>query len=391
MLQTLETCRETWNFLLNQRKMGREKNRREQYHSIYEQKQKLPYLRDAYSHVLQNVADRLDKSYKSFFKGNTRYPRFKRYGCYNSFTYPDAYNGSVKLGSALRKTKLYLSMVGYVRVIVHRDVPPGEKDRDRTTREIFGLKTCTIKNESDKWFAILTYNTRKAPPLTIEKPERPVGIDLGLINAIATSDCHKIPPLRPLRQNEKRLKRLQRSLSRKKKGSKNREKARLLVSRLHWSIGMQRANFVHTVTRRIVDLYDFLALEDLRIRNMLKNHALARALSDVALGKIRDCIAYKAERQGKKVVYVPPQYTSTTCSRCGLRKRSMPLSVRTFKCERCSLETDRDFNSGSQILRRGLEQVGLDWPELKPMEIGVQNFGSQPIEEVGSSEVHRGA
>ncbi|HVH15066.1 MAG TPA: transposase [Candidatus Angelobacter sp.] len=233
------------------------KNSREQYHSIYEQKQKLPYLRDAYSHVLQNVADRLDKSYKAFFKGNARYPRFKRHSCYNSFTYPDAYNGSVKLGSALRKTKLYLSMLGYVRVIVHRDVPTGEKDRDRTTREIFGPKTCTIKNESDKWFAILTYNTRKTPPVTIEKPERLVGIDLGLINAIATSDCHKIPPLRPLRQNEKRLKRLQRSLSRKKKGSKNREKARLLVSRLYWSIGMQRANSVHTVTRRIVDLHDF--------------------------------------------------------------------------------------------------------------------------------------
>ena len=142
MVDTLESCRKTWNYLLWKRKQSKT-SKFEQDHYIYEQKQKYPYLYRVYSHVLQNVSDRLDKSFRSFFKGLSRYPKFKSFGRYDSFTYPDAYNGSVKLGSALKKTKLYLSKIGYVPVVVHRNIPTGKN------------KTCTIKRESDKWFAVL--------------------------------------------------------------------------------------------------------------------------------------------------------------------------------------------------------------------------------------------
>jgi len=347
MESTLETCRRTWNFLLNQRKERREKSREEQYHSIFEQKQKNPYLKAVYSHVSQNVADRLDKSFKAFFKGIARYPRFKAFGRYDSFTYPDAYNGSVKLGSALRKTKVYLSKIGYVSVVVHRDTPNGVN------------KTCTIKRESGKWFAVFVYDTKKEIPKMIDVPKRPIGIDVGLLSVVATSDGKTVEPLKPLKKNLKKLARLQRSLSRKKKGSQNRRKARAKVSALHWKIGMQRRDFWHKLTSKIADKYDFVVVEDLQIQNMLKNHSLARSISDAGWNIGLSMLPYKLERKGKRFVKVSPNHTSTDCSRCGFRME-MPLSVRTFCCERCNLKMDRDVNSAIGILKRGFEQVGLD-------------------------------
>jgi putative transposase len=399
MESTLETCRRTWNFLLNQRQERREKNRKEQYHSIFEQKQKNPYLKAVYSHVSQNVADRLDKSFKAFFKSIARYPKFKSFGRYDSFTYPDAYNGSVKLGSALRKTKLYLSKIGYVSVVVHRDIPSGVN------------KTCTIKRESGKWFAIFTFDTKKEIPKTVDMPKRPVGIDLGLLSVAVTSDGKTVEPLKPLKKNLKKLARLQRSLSRKKKGSQNRRKAREKVSALHWRIGMQRRDALHKLSRSLVRSYDFFVLEDLNIKGMLNNHSLARSISDAGWNQLVQMISYKASREGKQVVSVSPNHTSTDCSRCGFRME-MPLFVRTFHCERCNFEMDRDVNAAIGVLNRGLEQVGLERPELKtveteplvgrgssnpnigspPISIGKSMaIGSQPVEEVGSPEVYRGA
>ena len=374
MESTLESCRKTWNFLLNQRKDRKEKNRKEQYHSIYEQKQKNLYLQKVYSHVLQNVADRLDKSFRSFFKGIARMPKFKKFGCYSSFTYPDAYNGSIKLGSSLRKTKLYLSNIGYVSVNVHREHPSGEIKRDAKGRIFEGLKRCTVKREADKWFAALEYQVPDVKPFYVQ-PLSPVGIDL------ATSHGERFVPPKPLQKNLKRLKHLQRSLSRKNKGSKNRQRARLRVSRLHWKIGMQRRDAWHKLTATLANKYDFFSIEDLQISNMLRNHTLARSISDAGWGMGMKMLQYKAERKSHRLVKVSPQYTSTVCSHCGLRKKSMPLSVRVFACERCNQETDRDTNA-SQVV----EKIGVDYAKSKPVESGVQSFGTQPLKEAGILE-----
>jgi putative transposase len=381
--ESLETCRKTWNFLLRQRKERRENSRREQYHSVFVRKQKNPSLQSVYSHVLQNVADRLDKSFRSFFKGIARYPRFKSFGHYDSFTYPDAYNGSVKLGTSTRKTKIYLSKIGYVPVVVHRDVSVGKNKR------------ATVKREGEKWFVVLEYQVSDVPEPKVVAPKSPVGIDLGLLNIVATSNGETFKPLAPLKKNLKRLRRLQQSLSRKKKGSKNRRKAVQQVSRLHWRIGMMRRDFLHKLSRSIVNAHDFFALEDLNIKGMVRNHSLARSISDAGWNQLSSFIKYKAERQSKKVVFVSPNNTSTDCSRCGFRKE-MDLSVRTWSCPSCGFETDRDGNSAIGVLNRGLREVGADCSELKPVESGVQSLNRweiQPFEESGisgSSELQRG-
>src|SRR5437016_13946985 len=205
---TLETCRKTWNYLLSKRKTGRV-SKFDQDHDIFVQKRKNPFLKAVYSHVLQNVSDRLDKSYRAFFKGIARSPKFKAFGRYDSFTYPDAYNGSVKLGTSARKTKMYLSKIGYVPIVVHREPSIGRNKR------------CTIKLEGDKWFAVLEYQVVDAPKSSIGIPKGPIGLDVGLLSIVATSDGEAFKPAAPLRKHLKRLQHLQHSVSRKRKGSKN--------------------------------------------------------------------------------------------------------------------------------------------------------------------------
>jgi len=365
--ETLESCRKTWNFLLARRKDRLDKTKFDQDHIIYLQKQKTPSLRLVYSHVLQNVSDRLDKSFRALFKGIARYPKFKSFGRYDSFTYPDAYNGSVKLGSSTRRTKLYLSKIGYVPVIVHRPSSLGKNKR------------CTIKREGDKWFAVLENQVSELPESNVVAPKSSIGLDVGLLSVVATSDGETFKPIVPLKKNLKRFRRLQQSVSRKKKGSKSRRKAVQRVSRLHWKIRSIRSDFNHKLSTQLVRAHDFFALEDLNIKAMLKNHSLARSISDVGWNQLVHMLKYKAEREGKKVVFVSPNYTSTDCSRCGFRKE-MPLSVRTFHCERCGFETDRDVSSAIGVLNRGLERVGLERPELKPVESGVQSLNRWEIQ-----------
>jgi len=316
------------------------------------------------------------------------YPRFKSFGRCNSFTYPDAYNRSVKLGTSARKTKIYLSKIGYVPVIVHREHPSGKVKRDVKNRIIEGLKRCTIEREADKWFAVLEYQVPDPSKPSTGISKNPVGLDLGLLSIVATSDGETFKPPAPLKKHLKRLKRLQRSVSRKKKGSKNRRKAIQLVSRLHWKIRSIRSDYLHKVTRHIVNGHDFFALENLNIKGMVKNHYLARSISDAGWYQLSFDIKYKAERESKQVVLVSPKYTSTDCSRCGSR-RKMPLSVRTFHCERCNYETNRDVNSACEVLNRGLQEIGVERSNSKPVEKGVQSLNSweiQPFQEAGIVE-----
>jgi len=318
----------------------------------------------------------LDKSFRSLFKGIARYPKFKSFGRYDSFTYPDAYNGSVKLGISARKTKMYLSKIGYVPIIVHREASIGKNKR------------CTIKREGDKWFAVLEYQVTDAPKPSIAIPERPVGLDVGLLNIVATSDGETFKPAIPFKKHLKRLKHLQRCLSRKTKGSKNRRKTIVHLGRLHYKIRSVRSDFNHKLSRSIVSRHDFFALEDLNVKGMVKNHNLACSISDAGWNQLSSYIKYKAERESKEVVFVSPYHTSTDCNRCGYRQ-TMPLSVRTFHCERCNHETDRDVNSACEVLNRGLQEIGVEHSNSKPVEKGVQSLDHweiQPFQEAGIVE-----
>ena len=393
MAEMVEGCRVLWNVALEDRKgawkcLKERTTYGQQAAMLVEEAKTDDRFSLLYSQSGQDVLRRLDKAFKGFFKGNG-YPKFKKYSGAGSFTYPQAYNGSVKL--LAEEKRIHLSKVGRLRMVLHRDVP-----NER-------MKTCTVVHEPDgRWYCSLTFE-EVVPLQNVKMPEEweaPVGIDRGLISLVATSDGKKIDAPKLLRKSEARLKQLQQKLSRNEKGSKNRAKARVLVARHHSHIVNQRKDFNHKVSFELAEEHDLVAFEDLSIGNMLKNHSLAKSITDAGWGQLSRFTEYKMARRGKAFVSVEAAYSTMECWFCGARN-PVQLDVRQFECSGCGKVLDRDVNAARIVLKRGIAKVGQDRslnssrlggeshrqavPELKPVETGVQPTEAQPASEAGTT------
>ncbi len=351
---TLETCRQVYNSLVNDRKFQYEVNGKaptwiEQKRSITAWKPAHPELFDVYSQVLQDVSKRVDLAYQAFFRrvkagetpsrkasvaGKTPgYPRAKGDG-YDSFTYPQS-------GFGFYQGKLRLSKIGDVPVRLHRPI-----DGD--------IKTCTVRRINSKWF--VCFSTEYEPELLPASAEE-VGIDVGLKTFASLSNGENIENPRFFRAEEKALAKAQRKLSKQKRGSRERKKARKVVSRIHERVRNRRHDFVHQTARRLVNRYGIIAVEKLNVKGMVtlinpKNHCLAKSISDASWSMFRSVLTNKAESAGRLVVAVNPAYTSQMCSGCGnIAKKS--LSVRTHRCLSCGLVLDRDTNAAVNIKALG--------------------------------------
>ena len=372
LLITLEACRYLWNGALSHRRQRWQDGRRSTSYNfqqavLTDERRASAELSKVHSQVAQDVLHRLDKAFKSFFAHRTCYPQFKKFSQSGSFTYPQAYNGPVK-PDVVRK-RLYLSKIGNVKAVFHRPIP---KDSN--------LKTCTVIREPDgKWFASLVFE--EVVPLQnlnqsmlVAGTKTPIGVDLGLLSLIATSDGEVVEHPRFLRIAERRLKHLQRSLYRKKKGSKNRLKARHRLASQHAKVRRQRLDFNHKLSTQLVKKHAFVAFEDVRIRNMVRNHRLAKSIQDAGWGQLVRLTEYKAFNAGSRVVKVPAAYSSQECYFCGALNK-VDLRVREFVCIGCGRHLKRDHNAANVVLKHGLviggltvTKVGQDMPELKPVE-----------------------
>jgi putative transposase len=289
-----------------------------------------------FSQVLQDVLRRLDKSFKAFFRRvkageKPGYPRFKGRGWYKSFTYPQA-------GFKIEGSKLTLSKIGTIRIFKHREVE-GK------------IKTCTIKKDLlGHWYAVLVAEIEDAPAV---EPTTTIGVDVGLKSLITTSTGESIQYPRYYVQLEEKLAAAQRSLSRKKKGSANRRKAKAKVAKISKRIQNLRDEFLNQVSRKLVDSADLIVFENLNILGMLKNHHLAKHIQDHAWGKLIQFTQSKAAKAGKVVELVDARYTSQKCSQCGIMVPKT-LADRTHLCPNCGLEMDRDLNASLNIRTLGL-------------------------------------
>ena len=349
LADTLESCRVLYNCALEQRKIAFRQfkvsvRRLDQQAQLLEIKEYFPEYKSVYSQVLQEVILRVDKAFLNFFrrlKTNEKpgYPRFKGRGWYNSFTYPQS--GFSLSDNRKGNQKLRLSKIGKVKVRLHRAIKGN-------------IKTCTIKRELNNWYVCFACETKSE---LLPKAFRDVGIDVGIEKFAALSDGALIKNPQFLRESEAKLKYEQRRLSCKKKGSNSRKKQRNKLAKLHCKIKNRRNNFLHIESRKLVRSYDVIVLEDLRIKNMVKNHHLAKSISDAAWAKFIKYVSYKAESAGKKVIFVNPRGTSQICSGCGIIVKKS-LSVRVHKCPYCKLEIDRDVNAAINILRAGTAPGG---------------------------------
>jgi putative transposase len=387
MVLAIDTCRRLWNGALSHRKTRWEKERKSTSYNLQqwvltEVRHTDPSIGALHSQVAQDVLHRLDRAFKAFFRHQSRYPHFKKRSSSGSFTYPQAYHGSAK-PDALRR-RLYLSKIGNVRAVFHRPLP-----KDSV------LKTCTVTREAcSEWYASLVYEEIVPLHDIARRFTSPVGVDLGLRSLIVTSDGAEVPHPQFLRKAEKRLKRLRRSMSRKKRGSKNRFRARQRVASLHARVTRQRADFNHKLSTGLVRAHDLIVFEDLRVRNMVKNHRLAKSIQDAGWGRLVRFTSYKASRAGRRVVKVDPAYSTRECFHCGALNE-VSLDVREFVCIGCGRLLRRDHNSAWVVLKRGLAQVGQDMPELKPVEtwpLLVQTTGgASQVEEAGTTRAETGA
>ena len=348
MEATLETCRLVYNSLVNDRKF--------QYDTAnvsvgyFTQKAYLPAwkkdhpeLKEVYSQVLQDVAHRVHLAFDAFFdrvkKGETPgFPRVKGAGQYDSITYTQGKNFKVG-GSTIEFPKL-----GKVKAKLHRR-PWGE------------VKNCTIRRINGKWFASLCQEVEAEhlPP-----SNEAIGIDVGLKTFAALSNGEFIENPRFFRKDEKSLAKAQRKLSKQKRGSRERKKARKVVSRIHERIRNRRHDFCHQNARRLVNRFGIIAVEKLNVKNMLGNHCLAKSISDAAWSQFRSVLVQKAESAvNREVVECNPAYTSQDCSGCGYRpdglegRTKKKLSDRWHLCPMCGLSLDRDTNAAVNILALG--------------------------------------
>ena len=345
LVQTLEMCRWVYNETLATRKIAWEQEKKSI--SLYDTnkmltvwKQEHPELRDVFSQVLQNVQERVDLAFKAFFRRvkageKAGYPRFRGYGRYDSFTFK-------QFGFELLENGLFLSKIGVMKIVLHRPIE-GK------------IKTLIIQRDAvGNWYACFACEVQ---PEILPFNDLAIGIDMGLECLAKFSDGDGIENPRFFRRDEKELAKAQRKLSKAEKGTPERAKRRKAVQHIHQRIANRRKNFAHQKSRELVNAFGIMAFEDLRIKNMLQNHRLAKSISDVAWRQLIQYTAYKAENAGRVVVLVEPRNTSKQCSSCGVMVEK-PLAVRVHECPECGLIMDRDQNAAINILRLGLESLG---------------------------------
>jgi len=302
-------------------------------------KQELEWLKEPYAQNLQAVAKNLSLAFDRFFKKLAKYPRFKsKYGK-QSIAFPQ----NVKLEGDY----IVLPKLGRIYCKIHREFQ-GE------------IKTVTIsKNPDGKYFASLLVETGQKKPET-SLSGNVIGIDLGLNHFVITSEGEKVDNPKHFHKHQKNLKRKQQKHSRKKKDSKNRNKSRVKVAKVHSKISRCREDFLHKLSRNLVDKNQVIAVENLNIKGMIKNRKLSKSISTVGWGMFCTMLKYKAEREGKVYVEVDRFFPSSkTCNVCQHKVKELPLKIREWTCPECGIVHDRDINAAKNIANEGLRILSL--------------------------------
>jgi putative transposase len=320
-----------------------------------------PWLREINSQSIQMALKNLDNAYTRFFREKKGFPKFKsKYNPKQSFQCPQSCSVDFDKGT------LDIPKIKNIKTIFHRKFE-GE------------VKTLTISRvASGKYYvSILVEDNKELPTKVKLERSNAIGIDMGLKDFVVTSDGDKIDNPRYLRKSEERLIRRQRQLSKKNKGSKNRSKQRKKVAKLHEKIANQRKDFLHKISHKIVHKnHGTICVEDLCVKGMVRNHNLAKSISDVGWGMFYSFLKYKSEWHGKNFLDIGQfEPSSKMCSVCGNIKSDLKLSDREWTCSKCNSKHDRDINASVNIRNMAFTNqnlircIGLEQSKLTPVEL----------------------
>ncbi len=348
--QVMGSARWWWNFALNlcnqtYKETGKGLNRSALNAHLpnLKKEEETKWLAECYSQVLQSVTLNLTKAFKNFFEKRAKYPRFKSYHGKQSCQYPQ----SVKIIDNYLK----IPQVGLVKASIHR-IFEGK------------IKTVTVtKTPTGKYFASILFETEQEfPKVNVEG--KVAGIDLGIKDFAIVHDgikTSKYQNPRHIKKYEKNLARKQQKLARKKAGSKTREKAKKLVAKVHEKISNARQDYLHKLSRKIVNDNQVVVVEKLNIKGMVKNHKLAKAINDVGWGMFVNFLDYKLKLKGGLLVEIDRWFPSSkTCSNCLYIMSEMPLEIREWTCPSCGIKHDRDENASKNIRAEGIRIIQTD-------------------------------
>jgi putative transposase len=337
------SVRFVFNRFLNERKQEYETNKQtlnyyDNSAALTELKKTEEYnwLKETNSQSLQFSLKSLDGAYNSFFKKRAKFPKFKSKFDKNSFCIPQF----VKVNGSKLIIPKFKDGIDFIQ---HRKFN-GE------------IRQCTIsKTVTGEYFvSILVETTHKL----VSKTGKTVGIDLGLKDFAITSDGHFYKNNRYTKTYAKKLKKAQQHLSNKVKGSNRYKAQKLKVAKLHKKITNSRVDNLHKVSSDLIKKYDVIVLEDLNIKGMVKNHKLAKSISDASWGKFIELLTYKAQWDDKQIVHVSRWFPSSkTCNCCGYINQNLKLKDRTWTCPSCKVVLDRDLNASKNILKEGLKDI----------------------------------
>ncbi len=347
-----------YNSLLNWRKhdyevVGKSPSWYDQKKGITAWKADHPELSEVHSQALQDVSVRVDLAFKAFFRrvkgGETPgFPRVKGYG-YDSFCFPGT--GYAVVNGGVRLSKI---------------TEPNSTIKMRLHRPVVGqVKTCTVRRYGRKWFVCFSVEQDNFLPNSDEA----IGLDAGLNSFLALSNGEFVANPRFFRRDEKELAKAGRKQAKTKKRSRARKKANKVLSRIHERIRNRCHDFVHQTARRIVNRFGVIAVEKLGVKGMVKNHCLAKSISDASWSMFRSILTSKAESADREVIAVNPAYTSQDCHACGYRAKKK-LSERWHFCPNCSASLDRNTNAAINILNSALSQNlnGITLSQVIPVE-----------------------
>ncbi|MDJ0531009.1 MAG: transposase [Xenococcaceae cyanobacterium MO_207.B15] len=377
MLQWLETCRQLYNHCLrdlkdwlNSRKCPIDRcslykeyivpvnilfpGYLEHKRQLTQWKKDNPWLKDVHSQVTQDVVKRMHNTWEAFKKRGFGFPRFKKYGQFRSFLFPQFKD------NPLTGYQLKLPKIGSVLIELHRPIPEG-----------FVIKQVRVLSRArgTKWYVVITVQCDIAVPEPMPRG-RGIGVDVGLEKFLTTSDNFTVKPAKFFRDLQSRLKELQRKLSRKKKHSKNWERASVKIALLHHRIANSRKNFHFQVAHQLCDQAEMIFVEDIDFRVAAKGF-LSKSMLDGGFGQFRTILQWVCWKRDKYFAKVDHKYSSQICPNCGTHTGKKPLSQRQHICPECGYSTTRDHAAAEILLQRGLASVPSDGGERKLPDNGV--------------------
>ena len=363
------SIRFTYNYFLNERKKEYETNKNtinyyDNAKALTELKKSQDYtwLNEINSQSLQESLKNLETAYKNFFRFKKGFPKFKSRKSKNSFTVPQF----VKLINGKLKMPKFKEPID---LILHRTFKGT-------------IKQATIsKTPTNEYFVSILVETEHNK---FEKTGKTIALDLGIKDFVVTSEGYKYKNNRYTKTYERLLKKHQKHLSRKTKGSNRYEKQRLKVAKLHKKITNSRLDNLHKVSTELIKKYDTIILEDLNVKGMIKNHKLSKHISDASWSKFIELLTYKAEWNDKNIVKIDRFFPSSkTCNHCGYINQNLDLSIREWTCPSCNTKLDRDLNASKNILNEGYKLIssGIDdyrsRGEIRPTLVGTTDETSK--------------